>query len=75
MEAGGHGKAKSESQRDSGQGGEASDTGLPPQLIQQYQQAESRAYNNNMMQAHWHKPWQQWVVRAWEEQEGHRRWM
>jgi hypothetical protein len=43
MEPGGHGKAKSESQRDSGQGGEASDTGLPPQLIQQYQQAESRA--------------------------------
>jgi hypothetical protein len=42
MESGGHGKSKSESQRDTGQGGGSSDTGLPPQLIQQYQQAESR---------------------------------
>ncbi|KAH9546143.1 hypothetical protein CY35_12G080400 [Sphagnum magellanicum] len=44
MESGaGHGKSyKSESQRDSGQGGGSSDTGLPPQLIQQYQQSDSR---------------------------------
>ncbi|CAM6032381.1 unnamed protein product [Sphagnum compactum] len=42
MESGGHGKSKSESQRDTGQGGGSSDTGLPPQLIQQYQQAEAR---------------------------------
>ncbi len=44
MESGaGHGKSyKSESQRDSGQGGGSSDTGLPPRLIQQYQQSDSR---------------------------------
>ncbi len=45
MESGaGHGKSyKSESQRDSGQGGGSSDTGLPPRLIQQYQQSDSRS--------------------------------
>jgi hypothetical protein len=44
MESGAdHGKSyKSESQRDSGQGGGSSDTGLPPRLIQQYQESDSR---------------------------------